>query len=476
VLDDGKTHVILYPKHVKDNIDKNLPYILHIHTGDVRHAGTDAKVYVELFGGESGRESSGRQFIKGEFERGKVDRVEIECPKMLTPIEKVLVGHDNSGLAPGWFLDHIVVESPSAGLKQVFPCEKWLAKDKEDGKIERMLKENTSLREKHKSEEVWNVRVFTSDMKNAGTDAKVSICLYGDRGKSDEIILRDKKENFERGKMDEFKVETAKVGQPFKMRVWHDNKGSAPGWHLDRIELENVQTKERYFFICQRWLAEDEEDGEIVREMPAEGDSVKKPLPLVRYQLEVFTGNKSGAGTDAEVFVDIFGELGDTGERRLKKSETNRNPFEKGKVDVFRFEAVTLKHLKKIRIGHNGKKPGAGWFLDKVIVKQEGSPKYDHTFECNRWLAVDEDDGLIVRELLADKLQFLDTITYNVKVKTGDVRNAGTDARVTLKIFGKKGDTGSRHLKQSENTSNKFERNRVDDFKIEAEDIGKVRK
>lgn len=56
------------------------------------------------------------------------------------------------------------------------------------------------------------------------------------------------------------------------------------------------------------------------------------------------------------------------------------------------------------------------------------------------------------------------------------MRNAGTDARVHLKIFGEKGDTGERHLKHSENTSNKFERARVDDFKIEADDIGRVRR
>lgn len=94
-------------------------------------------------------------------------------------------------------------------------------------------------------------------------------------------------------------------------------------------------------------------------------------------------------------------------------------------MDVFKIEAVTLKHLKKIRIGHNGKRAGAGWFLNKVIVKQDGNSKYDQTFECNRWLAVDEDDGLIVREISVDGLQYLDSVTYNVKVKTGDVRNAG---------------------------------------------------
>lgn len=70
---------------------------------------------------------------------------------------------------------------------------------------------------------------------------------------------------------------------------------------------------------------------------------------------------------------------------------------------------MTLKTISKIRIGHDGKNAGAGWFLDKVIVKQEGSDKYTQVFNCNRWLAVDEDDGLIIREITAGE------IVYNIK-------------------------------------------------------------
>ena len=59
-------------------------------------------------------------------------------------------------------------------------------------------------------------------------------------------------------------------------------------------------------------------------------------------------------------------------------------------------------------------------------------------------------------------------------MKTGDIRGAGTDANAYVKIFGCEGDTGKIALKQSENTKNKFERGRVDQFTIEAMDIGEV--
>ena len=56
----------------------------------------------------------------------------------------------------------------------------------------------------------------------------------------------------------------------------------------------------------------------------------------------MYTGDVKGAGTDANVFVNIYGDQGDTGERKLHKSETNRDKFERGQLDVFQIEAVDL--------------------------------------------------------------------------------------------------------------------------------------
>ena len=66
--------------------------------------------------------------------------------------------------------------------------------------------------------------------------------------------------------------------------------------------------------------------------------------------------------------------------------------------------------------------------------------------------------------------------SYHVSVKTADKFGAGTDANVHLKIFGEKGDTGELAVRSSDNVKNKFERGRTDLFKIEAADIGKVRR
>ena len=51
-------------------------------------------------------------------------------------------------------------------------------------------------------------------------------------------------------------------------------------------------------------------------------------------------------------------------------------------------EAVDLKKLQKIRIGHDGSSSGAGWYLDKVIVKNKNKRGTEQVFECNRLVGV----------------------------------------------------------------------------------------
>lgn len=63
----------------------------------------------------------------------------------------------------------------------------------------------------------------------------------------------------------------------------------------------------------------------------------------------------TGAGTDANVFLIVFGENGDTGTLALKES-SNRNKFERKQVDVFRFlDVLSLGELSKVRVWHDNK-------------------------------------------------------------------------------------------------------------------------
>lgn len=477
--DDGQISRDLVLLGGDGDLASGIPYRVNITTGDLRGAGTDAKVYVIMYGGKEGGDISGKLWVqngeKNNFDRGKTDLFHVECAEELSPLHHLTIGHNNKGTAAGWFCESVIIEAPTTGIVQTFFCRQWLADDEGDGLFERDLFEDIDYRKQREKKNVWNVAVHTSDIRAAGTDANVYFILYGDKGNSEVKPLGNKTDNFEQGNVDKFNVDIKDVGIPFKMIIGHDNAKLYSDWHLDKVFLENSVSKENYSFTCGRWIGPDEDDGQCVRELPANGKDID-PLPLVPYKVSVYTGDKRGSGTDANVFINIFGELGDTHDRPLIKSAHNFNKFERNQVDEFIVEAVHLSELTSIRIGHDGKGSKDGWYLEKVIITDPRSKK-DYPFLCERWLASDEDDGLIVREIGAgDTATLLKTTSYHISVKTGDVRGAGTDANVYINIFGENKDTGKLQLRQSQNIKDKWERGRTCLFTIEAMDIGKIKK
>ena len=124
-----------------------IPYIITISTGDVRNAGTNSNVYVVLHGGVGNAETSGKIWLEsGKFQRGITDIFNVDVSTMLSPLSHIEVGHDNTGVGPGWFLDSVTVYCPPTGIEQFFACTKWLATDEGDGLIKRLLFEKTGLR------------------------------------------------------------------------------------------------------------------------------------------------------------------------------------------------------------------------------------------------------------------------------------------------------------------------------------------
>ena len=55
-------------------------------------------------------------------------------------------------------------------------------------------------------------------------------------------------------------------------------------------------------------------------------------ISVCAYEVSVYTGSKFGSGTDANVHIEIHGERGDTGPRKLLVSKKDGNKFENGKV------------------------------------------------------------------------------------------------------------------------------------------------
>jgi hypothetical protein len=80
-------------------------------------------------------------------------------------------------------------------------------------------------------------------------------------------------------------------------------------------------------FPCHRWLDKNEGDGKIELDL-LPGDKIKKPAGIL-YEITVFTGDEFGAGTDAKVFIQLFGLNGKTNEIIL---ESQSDTFERKSV------------------------------------------------------------------------------------------------------------------------------------------------
>uniref|UniRef100_A0A8C1ZDH5 Lipoxygenase homology domains 1b n=1 Tax=Cyprinus carpio TaxID=7962 RepID=A0A8C1ZDH5_CYPCA len=452
-------------------------YNVQVVTGNIRGAGTNSKIHM-IMHGSKGLKNSGKIFLEGgKFERVLTDIFNVEIAALLSPLSRVTIGHDNGGVSAGWYCDKVVIFCPFTGIEQTFPCSKWLDEDEADGLIERELYEMVSLRQKRQKKHPWSLWIWTSDLSGAGTDASVLLQIYGEKGKSDEMRLDNKTDNFEQGQLDKFMIELPDLGKLIKLRIWHEKRNPFAGWHLSRMSIMKTLTKETYKFPCERWLDANEEDNEVVRELPATGDLIPEPLPLIKYRITVYTGSVSGGGTDAHVFLCLIGDQGDTGDRALINCKNNVNKFEKGNADEFIIEAVSIGQVRRVRIGHDGHGGGCGWFVDKVVVREEGQAESQAVeFPCNRWFDRNEDDGQIVRELvpLADG-QRLYNVSYHIAVKTGNVSGGSSDSKVFVKFYGEKGDTSRMMLVVSDNNlRNYFEAGRVDVFTVETADIGQI--
>ncbi|XP_061658036.1 lipoxygenase homology domain-containing protein 1-like [Syngnathoides biaculeatus] len=455
-------------------------YNVQVMTGDVRGAGTNSKIHMVLHGSK-GFKNSGKIFLEGgAFERGLIDIFNVEICELISPLGRVTVGHDNAAVGAGWYCEKVVIYCPFTGVEQTFPCGMWLDEDEGDGLIERELYEMVSLRQRKQKKYPWSLWIWTSDVKGAGTDAQVFLQIYGEKGKSDEIKLENNSDSFEQGRLDKFMIEMPDIGRLLKLRIWHEKRHPFAGWHLGRISLLKTLTMEKYAFECGRWLDVNEDDNEIVRELPATGDLCSRFLfsGLARkYRITICTGNVSGGGTDASVFLNVIGDLGDTGERLMITSKNNVNKFEKGNHDEFLIEAVSLGRVHRVRVGHDGRGGGCGWFLDKVMVREDGQPEsLAVEFPCYRWLDRNEDDGQIVRELVpAGEGLRLFNVSYHIAIKTGSVNGASSDSRVFVKLYGETGDTSKITLAVSDNDlRNYFEAGRTDVFTVETFDIGKI--
>ncbi|XP_009905474.2 polycystin family receptor for egg jelly [Dryobates pubescens] len=146
------------------------------------------------------------------------------------------------------------------------------------------------------------VTLYTGSRCGAGTTADVFLQLYGQKGKSDAHCLRHPYfPSLRQGSIDFFLLTVKKdLGDICILRMWHNNKGSSPGWFLSRAEVVNMSTRKIWFFVCRKWFSVDKGDHLLERTF-----SVTDPkAPL--HRTDYFLINLVRSLTEGHLWLSVF--------------------------------------------------------------------------------------------------------------------------------------------------------------------------
>ncbi|XP_054673049.1 oxygen-regulated protein 1 isoform X1 [Grus americana] len=466
-------------------------YHVYVYTGDLEQADTDSAVYLCIYGkrGDSGLRLLRKSGIPATFQRGMTNAFEVEAVS-LGKLQKVLLRCEANAKSRYWYCDKVIVREAENSSEYVFNCERWLpfmSQGVTHSEIELYPQEfqiNQQLKMQEANEGDWKITVVTGDFETAGTTATVSLYAYGENKASGPIILGSGKHQlFNPNSEDTFKINLRDVGQLYKIRIGHDNSGNDPSWYLEEVRLERLVplSDEEICLPIECWLAEDKGEGDTWREV-AIRNPAKELLPLLVYEVHVYTGDKLGAETDSNVYINLLGTRGDAGKRRLHRSKNNNVKFRQGQMDIFYIKAVSLGDLEKVLISHDGAGPGNGWFLDKIVIKHnEGKEAREVVFPCNRWLDEYQDDGKTERELTAindgnSQKAFLKAQQWRVQVQTDGDSPEPQECKRTLVIYGSKGKSDELLLSPQTPGYVRFLPRATDEFIVETRDLGDVYK
>jgi hypothetical protein len=130
--------------------------------------------------------------------------------------------------------------------------------------------------------QVWMLQ--TSDVKGAGTNARVHLAIYG-KLQDKEIKLpqgengfqlENSHDNFERGKLDVFMLENElRLSEISRVVISHDGSGLFSAWHLAWLEV-GIRGGKQYFFKFNDWVKATSKQGS--GQVRMQSDRLPSPL------------------------------------------------------------------------------------------------------------------------------------------------------------------------------------------------------
>ena len=357
----------------------------------------------------------------------------------------------------------------------------------------------------------YTITTLTGDLPGAGTGAGVFVTLHGTIADSKRFqLLNNGEKNFLRGNADKFTHTEPDLGEITSLTICQDGKSSfrerfSPDWFLERVSVQAGASE--WIFPCRRWLSKDQDDRQMKRTLYARNAEAQ-----IQYKVLTLTEDTAQATTTGRVHIQIHGDLGTAGAWTELKNPSLHDVFERGQKDMFLIRARPVGKLNAVSIRHIGdaKAGGGGWGLAGVVVRNMKTGE-EFTFPCGSRIGANDTVNLpmragaqiqvgtsqaaqrlerrAVKDMLRPPAKVLSLddhdpykgmvhnreppTRYDVAVTTSDVKNAGTDSNVFIRMFGTARGTGSIRLAAHATKTNRlFLRGSTDNFTLYQIDVG----
>jgi hypothetical protein len=374
-------------------------YVVAVKTADVRGAGTDSPVFIDIHGVQLGKHvSTGpmplRNNSRNAFDRGAVDEFSVAGPDMEV-ITHIGLGHSSSVTGHGWHPASVEVRGSRAAHYTTFtinrdiPVEgKGLAlfEFKSDATPAAPMKSlaagatpgRAAVQTGGGNMGRYRVTVKTSDVRGASTDADAFIVIGGASNvvtgphPLDRAVKGNHGHLFQRDQKDVFEIDAPLVGDSISLiEISHNSRGRPSGWCVEFVHVEELTTGIRaHFPIGDKWLFPSEKGAGTMVTMKVQKTAAALPLTLEKpipttYRVAVHTSEFRAAGTDANVYAVFHGEQGDSARVALDNSPINAakaaagdpqyDLFERSSQDVFVVDAPSsIGRLTALTVGHDG--------------------------------------------------------------------------------------------------------------------------
>lgn len=120
------------------------------------------------------------------------------------------------------------------------------------------------------AEYCYLVKISTGHRPGSSTSSRVIVTVQGTEGDCEPHHLTDpEKPVFERGGVDLFLLTTPfSLGDLQSIRLWHDNSGNHPAWFVSTVVIKDLQTEQKWNFLCNSWLSVDVDDCTVEKVFP----------------------------------------------------------------------------------------------------------------------------------------------------------------------------------------------------------------